>query len=61
MEKMEAFFEARLDGYDEHMLSNIESAREFYLLPLGVCRWSRMPEFWIWATAWGWSWRNTSV
>lgn len=30
LEKMDAFFEARLDGYDEHMLSNIESAREFY-------------------------------
>ena len=27
---MGAFFEARLDGYDEHMLTNIESAREFY-------------------------------
>jgi tRNA (cmo5U34)-methyltransferase len=24
------FFEARLDGYDEHMLTNIESADEFY-------------------------------
>ena len=30
LEKMAAFFEARLDGYDEHMLSNIESATEFY-------------------------------
>lgn len=30
LEKMDAFFEARLDGYDEHMLSCIESAREFY-------------------------------
>ena len=30
LEKMSDFFEARLDGYDEHMLSNIESAREFY-------------------------------
>lgn len=27
---MAAFFEARLDTYDEHMLTNIESAREFY-------------------------------
>ena len=27
---MSDFFEARLDGYDEHMLSNIESATEFY-------------------------------
>lgn len=31
LEKMDAFFEARLDGYEEHMLKNIESADEFYL------------------------------
>ena len=30
LEKMSDFFEARLDGYDEHMLTNIESARAFY-------------------------------
>ena len=30
LEKMSDFFEARLDGYDAHMLTNIESAREFY-------------------------------
>ena len=30
LEKMDAFFEARLDGYEEHMLNNIESANEFY-------------------------------
>ena len=30
LEKMSEFFEARLDGYDEHMLTNIESADEFY-------------------------------
>jgi len=30
LEKMGAFFDARLDGYDEHMLGEIESAREFY-------------------------------
>ena len=30
LEKMSDFFEKRLDGYDEHMLTNIESAREFY-------------------------------
>ena len=39
LEKMAAFFEARLDGYDQHMLSNIAGAEEFYpvtaaLLPL---------------------------
>ena len=30
LEKMGAFFEARLDGYDAHMMTNIESAEEFY-------------------------------
>ncbi len=30
LEKMDVFFEARLDGYEEHMLRNIESAAEFY-------------------------------
>ena len=30
LEKMSDFFEARLVGYDEHMLTNIESATEFY-------------------------------
>ena len=30
LEKMSDFFEARLDGYDEHMMTDIESANEFY-------------------------------
>lgn len=30
LEKMDIFFENRLDGYDEHMLTNIEGATEFY-------------------------------
>ena len=30
LEKMSDFLEARLDGYDEHMRNNIESASEFY-------------------------------
>ena len=30
LEKMSDFFEARLDGYDAHMMTNIESAAEFY-------------------------------
>lgn len=30
LEKMREFFEQRLDGYDAHMLNDIESAREFY-------------------------------
>ena len=30
LEKMADFFENRLDGYDKHMLTNIESADAFY-------------------------------
>lgn len=30
LEKMDKFFEARLEGYDQHMRTNIESAEEFY-------------------------------
>lgn len=30
LERMDEFFAARLDGYDAHMLCNIEGAREFY-------------------------------
>ena len=30
LERMSDFFEARLDVYDEHMMTNIESADEFY-------------------------------
>ena len=30
LEKMGAFFDARLDTYDAHMLNNIASAKEFY-------------------------------
>ena len=30
LEKMDAFFEARLTGYEDHMLKNIHGAEEFY-------------------------------
>ena len=30
LEKMDAFFETRLEGYDEHMLRDISFAKEFY-------------------------------
>ena len=30
LEKMDEFFDARLNIYDEHQLTEIESAREFY-------------------------------
>ena len=30
LERMSDFFENRLDGYDQHMLTNIESSDEFY-------------------------------
>lgn len=39
LEKMDDFFTARVDGYDEHMKRNIEGASKFYnftaaLLPM---------------------------
>ena len=36
LEKMDEFFDARLDIYDEHQLTEIESAREFYPLTAGL-------------------------
>lgn len=30
LERMESFFDARLDGYDAHMLQTIEGAQQFY-------------------------------
>ena len=30
LEKMDVFFEVRLDGYDAHMMANIDGAGEFY-------------------------------
>ena len=36
LEKMAQFFENRLDGYDEHMMTNIESAGEFYPFTAGL-------------------------
>ena len=35
LEKMDAFFEARLSGYEEHQLTHIDSAREFYPFTAG--------------------------
>ena len=35
LERMDAFFEARLEGYEEHMLTNIESAEAFYPFTAG--------------------------
>lgn len=36
LEKMDAFFEARLAGYDEHMYTAIEGAAEFYAYTAGL-------------------------
>ena len=35
LEKMGAFFDARLDGYEEHQLTTIEAARAFYPFTAG--------------------------
>lgn len=36
LEKMGAFFDTRLDGYDEHMMTAIEGAEEFYPFTAGL-------------------------
>ena len=36
LEKMDQFFEKRLEGYEEHMLSGIEGAGEFYPFTAGL-------------------------
>ena len=36
LEKMDQFFEKRLEGYEEHMLSGIEGAGEFYSFTAGL-------------------------
>lgn len=36
LEKMDVFFENRIDGYDEHMLTEIEGASEFYPFTAGL-------------------------
>jgi len=35
LEKMDAFFETRLEGYEDHMLQNIDGAEEFYAFTAG--------------------------
>lgn len=35
LEKMDEFFNSRIDGYEEHMLNAIESAKEFYPFTAG--------------------------
>ena len=42
LEKMAAFFEARLDDYDQHMLNDIAGAKEFY--PFTADRLPQIPE-----------------
>ena len=36
LEKMDKFFDSRLDGYDAHMMTNIASAEEFYPFTAGL-------------------------
>lgn len=37
LEKMDEFFNRRLDGYEEHQLNAIEGAREFYPHAANLC------------------------
>lgn len=41
LETMSAFFDSRLEGYDEHMMRNIASAEEFY--PFTAAQLPKMP------------------
>ena len=59
LEKMSDFFEARLDGYDEHMMTNIESANEFYPLQQSNCQPLKTAKCLIWAVARDWNCKNT--
>ena len=42
LEKMSDFFENRLEGYDEHMMTEIESADEFYPFTAAQLPWYRI-------------------
>ena len=57
LEKMADFFENRLDGYDEHMMTNIEAADEFY--PFTAKQLPKTAIYLIWDVAQDWSWKNT--
>ena len=53
LERMEDFFAARVDGYDDHMRATIEGASDFYA-------YTAEHGFWILAAEPDWSWKNTS-
>ena len=55
LEKMDAFFEARLNGYEEHQLTGIESAREFYPFTASCLPKARIPKSWTWDAVPDWS------
>ena len=57
LEKMDDFFAARIDGYDEHMKRDILPAS--MPIPLPCCLWRAEAGCWISAAAPVLSWRNT--
>lgn len=58
LEKMSAFFEARLDGYDSHMMTNIEFASEFYPLRQNNYRPLKTVAYLIWVAVQDWNCKN---
>lgn len=59
LERMSDFFENRLDGYDEHMLTNIESSDEFYPFTAKCLPTEKTAVCLIWAAEQAWNWKNT--
>lgn len=58
LERMGDFFDNRLEGYDEHQLSRIDSAREFIAFTAQCLPSFRNVQFWIWDVAQGWNWNS---
>jgi hypothetical protein len=60
LERMDNFFAARVEGYDEHMRATIEGADDFYAYTASLLPPERMPVSWIWAAEQAWNWKSTS-
>ncbi len=54
LERMGEFFDARLNGYEEHQLKTIASAEEFYLQQTAFRR-CLVRGSWIWDVARAWN------
>ena len=59
LEEMSDFFERRIDVYDEHMLTCIEGAKEFYPYTAGRLPNKKTAVYSIWVAARVWNWKHT--